>query len=199
MKKSFVITAVRPILAIANPIVVFEVQGGAPIVRNPKQAVTDLQNSGLLLDVDYKVFADGIENVPQAIKAQFISALHECRGATIEGDITFTGAGEMYIPNDTHPIFTSKDYPGFGSIKKGGQLKAEKDTVWVDGFCTITLTSNVTMMNKVASEVAKGFMAMYGFGAVTAPQAVQALPVPQEESDDVHAEAFTKTSTAKTK
>ena len=49
MRKSLVIQAVRPIFNIERPVVVFEVLGHEAIVRNPKQALIDLQNSGRAL------------------------------------------------------------------------------------------------------------------------------------------------------
>lgn len=56
MRKSGVISNVRTIFNIAKPIVVFELHGQEAIVRNPKQALIDLQNSGRALDINAKEF-----------------------------------------------------------------------------------------------------------------------------------------------
>ena len=75
MRKSLVIQAVRPIFNIERPVVVFEVLGHEAIVRNPKQALIDLQNSGRALDVNINEFAGGIETVSPATRALFVQAL----------------------------------------------------------------------------------------------------------------------------
>lgn len=187
MKKSFQIANVRPIFNIDKPIVVLELVGGEAIVRNPKQALTDLQNSGRALDINAKAFAGGIEGVDAITKAKFISALFDCNGTVVTGDITNTKAGDKYIIRAGHPALTDASHASYGKVKEGDSLVAEKDGVWVDGFLSIPLTEQEKMRRDVSGNISSALMAMYGFGGATP---VQAVAQPQlEEAYDLPATA----------
>lgn len=187
MKKSLLITGVRLILNIEKPIVVFEVANHEPIVRNPKQALTDLQNSGRGLEIDTRLFANGIENVNPYAKAQFQKALLRTRGAIIEGDFSVVKAGEKYFPNDTHPVFTDKNHPQFGTIQKGEGLIADKGGVYVEGFCTIAETD--TELDREANANA------YAQARVAMSSAFASIPLPTMETLDTP-ESVVPTATA---
>jgi len=181
--KTLRITGVRTIFNIARPIVVFEVAGHPAIVRNPKQALIDMQNGGLCLDINAADFANGIEGVNPYTKAKFQKALLRRKGGLIEGEFTVVKAGDKYIPNDSHPIFTDKNYAGFGTLKAGESLIADKDGVWVDGFCTISETDAELEREANAEAYANARVSMLGgFGA--APVAV-AESLPSAESLDL--------------
>lgn len=182
MKKSFQIANVRPIFNIDKPIVVLELVGGEAIVRNPKQALTDLQNSGRALDLNPKAFAGGIEGVDANTKAKFISALFDCQGATVTGDITQVKAGDNYVIRAGHPALTDSTHAAYGKVKEGDSLKAEKDGVWVDGFLSLPLTEQEKMRRDVSGNISSALMAMYGFGGAPAVQAT-AQPVYDDNSD----------------
>ena len=176
MRKSLAITGVRTIFQIDKPIVVFEVAGHEAIVRNPKQALIDLQNSGRALEINTREFDGGVENLSGVTKTVFTQALLDCIGATITGEISLTKAGEKYTPNETHPVFTDKNHPFFNKIKLGETLIAEKDSVWVEGFLSIPLTESEKMRRDVAGNISKAMMAMYGLGTpVAQPRVVNAV------------------------
>ena len=180
MKKSFQIVSVRPILNIDRPIVVFEVAGNEPIVRNPKQALTDLQNSGRALEIDATAFSGGYNAVPQMIKAQFIQALFDCAGATITGDITNIKAGDEYTVTAGHPALTDTNHPHYNKVKEGGKLKAEKDGVWVEGFLSIPLTPAELLRRDMSTKMAQTMMQLMGL-AGSAP--VAAAPIANDAFD----------------
>lgn len=185
MKNSFVITAVRPIFNIDKPIVVFEGQGGEAIVRNPKQALTDLQNSGRALDINAKEFARGLENVNSNTRANFISALFDCDNASLSGDMTHTKAGDTYVLRAGHPALTDPSHAYFGKVKEGDSLKAEKDGTWVEGFLTIPLTEQDKMRRDVSGYVGKAMLAMYGIGGgVPVPVAQEVVPFETEATPE---------------
>lgn len=173
MRKSFQITNVRVILNIDKPIVIFEVAGGDAIVRNPKQALTDLQNSGRALDIDAKEFVSGIENVSLETKAKFQTAVLDTIGAVLSGEITTYKAGDEYTITGSHPALKDVNHPLFGQVKEGDKQKAEKDGVWIEGFLSIPLTEQEKMRRDVSGNISKALMALYGFGnAVAIPTAV---------------------------
>lgn len=187
MKKSFQIVAVRPILNIDKPIVVFELAGADSLVRNPKQALVDLQNSGRALNINPKAFANGIENANATDIANFTTALLDCQGAVVSGDMTFTKAGDSYVIRAGHPVLTDNTHPSFGKVKEGDSLKAEKDGVWVDGFLSIPLTEQEKMRRDVSGNIATALMALYGFGGATAsaPVAIQAAVAYDNDTVDL--------------
>ena len=139
-QKSLKIAGVRTIFNIGSPIVVFDVQGHPSIVRNPRQALVDLQNGARALDIPLDALSNGVENMNPYYKGELQKALLRCKGATIEGNFTVVKAGDKYYPADNHPVFTDAKHPQYGNIKQGESLIAEKDGVWVDGFCTIAET-----------------------------------------------------------
>lgn len=165
MRKSLKITNVRNIFTIEKPIVVFEVENHEALVRNPKQALIDLQNSGRALSISPNALDNGIEGVSQKVKAEFIEALLDTVGAEVTGEISRTKAGDKYTPNETHPIFTDKKHPKFNTIKLGDSLVAEKDSVWVEGFLSIFLTEKEKFRREASKEYAKAMMAMMGIDA----------------------------------
>jgi hypothetical protein len=171
MRKSFVISNVRTIFNIAKPIVVFEVVGGEAIVRNPKQALIDLQNSGRALNVNQLEFANGIEGVSQDTRAKFISALLDTVGATLSGDITPVRKGDTYEANEYSSVITDKNHALYGKVKVGDTVTvAEDGSPRVEGFLSILLTESEKMRREVSGTIAQAMLAMYGFGQAV-PQA----------------------------
>lgn len=196
--KSFKIVAVRPILGIDKPIIVLEVQGGQAIVRNPKQALTDLQNSGLALDIDAKEFAYGIERVSQYTKAEFLEGLYDLVGDTVTGDITDVKAGDSYVVTGNHPALVDPNHPFYNKVKDGETLKAEKDGQWVTGFLSFSPSMEKRMMKSDSREYAKLRMKQFGFSnAVSAPVATatvtEDIPETQELPTASAEEAFATT------
>lgn len=170
--KSFVITAVRLLFTIDKPIVVLEVAGNPDIVRNPKQAFVDLQNSGRCLKLHAKALDRGIENLSATDREIFMDALYELQGATVTGNIINRKAGDKYIVTGNHPALTDPNHPQYGKVKDGGELIAEKDGVYVEGFLNIPLTQGERMNKSVAKELAGMFANLYGFtSAAPAPVA----------------------------
>lgn len=187
MKKSFQIANVRPILNIDKPIVVFELTDGNAIVRNPKQALTDLQNSGRALGINPRAFANGVEGADAKAKEDFISALFDCNNAVGTGDITNTKAGDKYVVRAGHPALTDASHAQYGKVKEGESLVAEKDGVWVEGFLSIPLTEQEKMRRDVSGTFASALMAMYGFngGAQVAQSAPASLEASYSEVNDL--------------
>jgi len=179
MKKSLQITQVRTILNIAQPIIVLEVLGHEAVVRNPKQLLTDLQNSGRALDIDAKLFANGIENVDQVTRAKFITACLDLNGATLTADVKVFKAGDTYELTEGHPLVVS------GQGKVGDKQKAEKDGVWVEGFMSIPLTEQEKMRRDVSGNIANAMLSLYGFGASAQAQPVaNANPIGNDDDND---------------
>lgn len=173
MKKSLQIVGVRTIFNIDKPIVVFEVAGHEAIVRNPKQALTDLQNSGRALDINANALTNSIEGLDPSTKASFVQALLDCIGAVLAGDIQSFSIGDEYAIREGHPAVTNQAHPMFGKVKIGDKLKAETNGVWVEGFLSIPLTEQEKMRRDISGNISKAIMQMYGFGAtVPAPVAV---------------------------
>ncbi len=192
MKKSFLITNVRPILNIDKPIVIFEVAGGDAVVRNPKQALTDLQNSGRALTINPKAFANGVEGANIADKSAFITALFDCQNATLTGDITAVKAGDKYVVSAGHPALTDTNHAFYGKVKEGGTLVAEKDGVWVEGFLSIPLTEQEKMRRDLTGTMATAMLALYGFGGA---QPVAQQHIAQDAFTDDVADLPTVTTT----
>ena len=172
MNKSLRITGVKTIFNIERPIVVFEVQGHEPIVRNPKQALIDLQNSGRALELNVADFAGDLKYVNPALKGILTKALLRCTNATLSGDIKAFKAGDKYEITKGHPALVDKNHPMFNKVKEGDTLSAEKDGVWVEGFLSIPETQDEMLREEIGSQIAKSFIMMYNF----APPAVASTP-----------------------
>lgn len=165
MRKSFVISNVRTIFSIAKPIVVFEVQGGDAIVRNPKQALIDLQNSGRALSINPVEFAHGIEAVSQDTKAKFITALLDTVGAVVSGDITPVKKGDTYVANEYSSVITDSSHPLFNKVKVGDVVTVEADSSpRVEGFLSIPLLEQDKMRRDLTAAMADKMLVMFGFG-----------------------------------
>lgn len=192
MNTSFRVTNVRIIAKnVAKPVVVFEQANKPAVLRNPKQALIDLQNSGRALGIDEAEFANGYENVSHATKAEFIEALLDTIGATITADLTYVKAGDKYAIGASHPALTDKKHPSYGKVKKAGDtLLAEKDGVWVEGFMSIPLTQEEKMNRSVSREVANIMAKAFG-GFQSAPATSRRpLSIEEEEADALNSEAF---------
>lgn len=177
MRKSLVISNVRTIFSIAKPIVVFEVLGHEAIVRNPKQALIDLQNSGRALDINVNEFANGIENVSQGTKAKFITALFDTVGATLSGDITPVKKGDTYVANEFSSCIVDKTHSLYNKVKIGDVVTITEDSSpRVEGFLSIALTEQEKMRRDLTSAMADKMLQAFGFGMnvpqATAPQAI---------------------------
>ena len=171
MRKSGVISNVRTIFNIAKPIVVFELHGQEAIVRNPKQALIDLQNSGRALDINANEFANGLENVSQGTKAKFITALFDVVGATLSGDITPVRKGDTYVATEFSACITDKNHAQFGKVKVGDTVTILEDSSpRVEGFLSIPLLEQDKLRRDLTSAMAEKMMNMFGFGA-NVPQA----------------------------
>lgn len=206
--KALKITNVRPVFngknattgKPVNPIVIFDVQGHPSIVRNPRQALIDLQNSGRALSLNVDDFSNGIERVNPFVRGIFQKALLRCKGAIIEGDFTVTKAGDKYYPQDNHPVFTDKNHPQFGTIKTGEPLIAEKDGVWVNGFCTIPETNDELDREANAEAYANARVSMLGMSMAVPTAVEETLPSAEDVATQATAsEAFAETPATKTK
>lgn len=171
MRKSGVISNVRTIFNIAKPIVVLELHGQEAIVRNPKQALIDLQNSGRALDINANEFANGLENVSQGTKAKFITALFDVVGATLSGDITPVRKGDTYVATEFSACITDKNHALYGKVKVGDTVTILEDSSpRVEGFLSIPLLEQDKLRRDLTSAMAEKMMNMFGFGA-NVPQA----------------------------
>ena len=185
MRKSLVISNVKTIFNIAKPIVVLEVVGHEAIVRNPKQALIDLQNSGRALDINPNEFANGIEGVSQATRAKFVQALFDTVGATLTGDITPVKKGDTYVANEFSSCITDKAHPLYNKVKIGDVVTITEDSSpRVEGFLSIALTEQEKMRRDLSNAMADKMLVMFGFGQqvpqATAPQAI-GNPLEEEE------------------
>lgn len=169
MNKTLTITNVRTIFSIAKPIVVFEVEGHDDIVRNPKQALIDMQNSGRALGINPNEFNSGVEGLSGETRADFITALLGCNGAKLTGDISALKAGDAYVITKGHPALEDPKHKHFGEVSEGGTLKAETDSIRVEGFLSIPLTEKELYRRDVSKDIAKMMMATLGL-ASQAPQ-----------------------------
>lgn len=164
------ITGVKVITGIAKPIIVFTLAGHPDVARNPKQALTDLQNSGRALDI-------ASVNDPR-----FAKALHSCVGALLSGDLRIFKAGDEYAITENHPALTDSNHPLFGKVKLGDKQRAENDGVWVEGFLSIPLTLAERQMEMNAGAYASIMAQFMGFGVpvvantVTAPASETFVP-----------------------
>lgn len=185
MNNSFQITGVRAILNIERPIIVLEVAGGNNIVRNPKQMLTDLQNSFRASKIDPKAFANGYANADQFAKQAFIAELSKLNKATIQGDIRQVKAGDEYEVSEGHPALTDAKHPAFG-VKLGEKLKAEKDGVWVEGFLSIPFTEQEQLRTELTDKTATLLAQMMGIGstAFASSQPTQQFLTIEEPTED---------------
>lgn len=169
MQTTRVITGVRVILGIEKPVIVFKLDGFADVVRNPKQALTDLQNSGRITDVRST-------NDPR-----FAEELHKCVGAQLTGDLKAFKAGDTYKVSEGHPEVLA------GTAKIGESRIAEKDGVWVEGFLSIPKTLMQQQLEANANAYATVMTQMFGFAGGT--PAIASTPVsngftPEDEDED---------------
>jgi hypothetical protein len=170
--KTAIITNVKTIFTTDKPVVVFELANGEAILRAPKLALIDLQNSGRALTLPSNCLDNGLAYLHPAQKALFISSLLECRGATTTGDISTTKPGDTYVD------------------REGNTKTIEKGGLRVEGFLSIPLTDREVMLNKTADASALVLMAMFGFGAMpTAQSSVPVIEAPVT-SDLIANEAF---------
>jgi len=159
--KTFQITNVKTIFSTDKPVVVFEVAGAEAILRAPKLALIDLQNSGRALKLPANCLDGGLQYLHPAQREVFILALLECKGAELIGDVHMTKPGDTYVDREG----VTK------TIEKGGQR--------VEGFLSIPYTAQEKFMRQTAEASATSFMAMFGFGSAPTIQ----LPPANEEGD----------------
>lgn len=162
--KSLKIVNVKVIFNIEKPIVVLEVAGHGAIIRNPKQMLTDLQNSARALALNPNELSRGIEHVSPGFKADFISAIFDCVGAEVRGDISVLKAGDTYEITEFHPAITTKTHKLSGKVSVGDEVKAETDSVWVEGFLSIPLTDIDKIRRDVTKSMAQSMLSMFGLG-----------------------------------
>ena len=143
--KTLQITGVRfiPTDAKGNTLNLFiiDLANGQPsIVRSAKEFMIDLTNS-------YLIGA----HVRNPAHPELLGVLRDLKGATISGDILTAKKGELWTVTATSSAVTKPSHPMFGKVSAGDQLPYEKDMTLVnDGFLTVTLHPQVTMMNKQA-------------------------------------------------
>lgn len=194
--KNATIIAVRPILGIEKPIIVLETTSET-LVRNPKQMFTDLQNSGRFLNAKANVFARGIENVSDALRAQFIDECHKLVGAQVSGDWKAFKAGDFYTIESGHPALTDVNHPLYNKVKEGDKQKAEADGVWITGFLSIPKTAQERMQETIADRTAGLLAGMFGFTSNTAVAQVASNPLGLEEEDLSLAEVVSSEAVSK--
>lgn len=173
--KTLTITNVRTIFSIAKPIIVFDVAEGESIVRNPKQALIDLQNSGRALKLRPNALANGVESLNAIDRETFIECLMDCVGATLTGDITPVKKGDTYVANEYSSCITDKNHKLFNKAKIGDVITVEEDSSpRVEGFLSIPLTQAEKLNRGISREVAGLMSAMFGFSAPVAQASTQA-------------------------
>jgi hypothetical protein len=188
--KTLSITNVRTIFSIAKPIVVFDVAEGESIVRNPKQALIDLQNSGRALKLRPNALANGIESLNAVDRETFIESLMDCVGATLTGDITPVRKGDTYVANEYSSCIADKNHKLYGKVKLGEVVTVEEDSSpRVEGFLSIPLTQAEKLNRGISREVAGLMSAMFGFSAPVAQTQVVAS-TPFELPAETPANAF---------
>lgn len=179
--KTLRIIAVRTIFQTEKPVVVFETAGGKAILRAPKLALIDLQNSGRALTLPADCLNNGLANLHPAQKQVFIQALLRTKGADLTGDITDVKAGDKYAVSKGHPALTDPNHKDFGKVKKeGDELVAEKDGTWINGFLDIPFTDKEMMRQDLTEVGAISMLAMFGFNAPIAP-----VSISQQETEDI--------------
>ena len=137
--KTLRIVNVRTVFNTDKPVVIFDVQGAEAVLRSPKLALIDLQNSGRALRLPSNCVDNGVASMNPMHREIFIKALKACRGAVMQGDITAIKEGDSFIVREGHPALTNPNHPSYG-VKVGESIKAVKGTVWVEGFLDIPLT-----------------------------------------------------------
>ncbi len=200
--KTFKIAQVRTILNIDRPIVVLEVLGNEPIIRTPKELLTDMQNSGRALAINPNDFKHGYEFVSQGSKALFIQCALDCIGAEVTGNIVNNKAGDTYLIEAGHPALTDTTHKLYGSVKEGDSAIIEKDGVRVEGFLSIPLTQAELYRRDITATMANSMLAIMGLGVQAPAQAnTTAYAEPELGLEDVDVvakatqeEAFGKTA-----
>lgn len=188
--KTLLITNVRTIFSITKPIVVFDVAEGESIVRNPKQALIDLQNSGRALKLRPNALANGIESLNATDRETFIESLMDCVGATLTGDITPVKKGDTYVANEYSSVITDKNHKLYGKVKLGEVVTVEEDSSpRVEGFLSIPLSTMEKQVRANAREMASLMAGMFGFNAPVAQAPTQAQ-TPFELPTETPANAF---------
>lgn len=192
MKTTLTITGVRTILNIDRPIVVLDVVGNEPVIRTPKELLTDMQNSGRALAINPAEFKHGYEFVSQSTKALFIQASMDLAGATLTGDITNNKAGDTYVIEAGHPALTDSTHKLYGSVKEGDSATIEKDGVRVEGFLSIPLTQQELYRRDITSLMASSMLATLGITSAPAQVAVSA----EQSEPELGAQIAETTATA---
>lgn len=129
MEKELRIVRVQPITRGANPVIVLHVEGqNQPIVRQPKQLIEDLIQSGRL-PADVKKYDELVD-----LEARNL------RGKVAYGNVRVFKAGEEYIVNEFSSAVTDPNHELYGKVKVGQKAKHQTDGVWVEGFLDIPLT-----------------------------------------------------------
>lgn len=173
-----------------KPIVIFDVQDGDSIVRNPKQALLDLQNSGRALKLRPNALANGVESLNAIDRETFMECLMDCVGATLTGDITPVKKGDTYVANEYSSCITDKNHKLFNKAKIGDVITVEEDSSpRVEGFLSIPLTQAEKLNRGISREVAGLMSAMFGFSAPVAQAPTQAQ-TPFELPAETPANAF---------
>lgn len=164
--KTLKITGVRTIFATDKPVVVFQTAETIDIVRAPKLALIDLQNSARALKLPKNALDRGLSEMHPAQLEVFVKELKKCVGAELVGDITTYKAGDKYAVRAGHPALTDPKHKDFGKVKKEGDtLVAEKDGVWIEGFLDIAFTEKELFRQEMAEVGATSMLAMFGFSA----------------------------------
>lgn len=127
MLKTLKIKNVKSIFNTERPVVVFEFDNYQSIVLTPKQALIAMHNGSKANEIPLEAAMS-----PLAQRA-FIRA----RGCEISGDFTPMKAGDTYVPDGTHPMFTDTNHENYGKYKVGDSLVATSDSVYVKGLATI--------------------------------------------------------------
>jgi hypothetical protein len=191
--KKFKITNVKTIFRTDKPVIVFELANGEAILRSPKLALIDLQNSFRALKLPNNCLDNGIAYAHPAQLETFMLSLNACVGADLTGDIINVKEGDAYVDQQGTTKF----------ITKAG-LRVSS------GFLSIPFTQAEIMRRELAEAGATTMMSMFGFG--TAPSmsmpALPATPVTHEEYEGEEGgnldfktseEAFGKKETPKAK
>lgn len=182
--KNLQITGVKTIFATDKPVIVFETASGASILRAPKLALIDLQNSGRALTLPTNCLDRGLEYLHPAQKQVFVQELLRCKDATIYGNINEYKAGDTYAVTKGHPALTDPKHKDFGKVKKEGDtLIAEKDGIWIEGFLNIPFTDKEMLRQDLTQAGAMSLMAMFGFNAPVAPTTIAQQTIDTEHSD----------------
>lgn len=170
------ITNVKVITNIAKPVIVLELEGHPAVVRNPKQMLTDLNNSGRAL------------NVFNTNDTRFAKECYNLIGATLTGELKVFKAGDKYTVTEGHPDVAA------GTAKIGDTKFAEKDGVWVEGFLSIPQTMMERQMELNASAYADSMKELLGIFAPAPAQSATTSAGFTPETEDVPANEVVTTA-----